>query len=126
MYITGGVGHWDHGEGFAADYVLPNRKSYSETCAAISQVMFNHRLFLAHGDARYMDVAERALYNGFLSGVGLSGDRFFYVNPLESDGHWKFNAGLNERFAWCGCACCPVNVVRYLPSIPGLTYATAL
>ncbi len=125
MYVTGGVGHWDHSEGFAADYELPNRKSYAETCAAIAQVMFNHRLLLAHGDARYMDVAERALYNGFLSGVGLSGDRFFYVNPLESDGHGKFNAGLNERFAWCGCPCCPTNVVRYLPRIPGLTYATA-
>ncbi len=124
MYITGGVGHWDHHEGFAADYVLPNRQSYSETCAAISQVMFNHRLFLAHGDARYMDVAERVLYNGFLVGVGLSGDRFFYVNPLLSDGRWKFNHGLSERFPWTGCACCPVNVVRYLPVIPGLTYAT--
>ncbi len=125
MYITGGVGHWDHSEGFAPDYVLPNRKSYSETCAAIAQVMFNHRLFLAHGDARYMDVAERALYNGFLVGVGLSGDRFFYVNPLVSDGRWKFNHGLSERFRWTGCACCPVNVVRYVPIVPGLTYATA-
>lgn len=125
MYITGGVGHRDHSEGFAADYELPNRKSYSETCAAISQVMFNHRLFQAHGDAQYMDVAERALYNGFLAGVGLSGDRFFYVNPLVSDGHGKFNAGRSERFAWCGCPCCPNNVIRYLPSIPGLAYATA-
>ncbi|KKK54753.1 hypothetical protein LCGC14_3081530, partial [marine sediment metagenome] len=93
--------------------------------AAISQVMFNHRLFQLHGDARYMDVAERTLYNGFLAGVGLSGEKFFYVNPLESDGRWKFNGGLNERFRWTGCACCPVNVVRYLPIIPGLTYATS-
>lgn len=124
MYITGGVGHRDHYEGFAADYVLPNSKSYSETCASISHVMFNHRMFLAHGDARYMDVAERILYNGFLSGVGLSGDRFFYDNLLESDGDLKAYE-FCERKPWFSMPCCPPNVARYLEVIPSLTYATA-
>ena len=125
MYITGGVGHRKRREGFAPDYVLPNRLCYSETCGSISQVMFNHRMFQAHQDARYIDVAERTLYNAVLAGVGLSGDRFFYVNPLESDGHWKFNHSDCVRFLWNRCPCCPTNVVRSIPSIPGMVYATA-
>jgi len=87
--------------------------------------MFNHRMFQAHQDARYMDVAERTLYNAVSAGVGLSGDRFFYVNPLESDGHWKFHKSGCVRFLWHGCPCCPVNVVRFIPTIPGMVYATS-
>ena len=95
------------------------------TCAAVANILWNHRLFLANADGRYMDVVERALYNGFLSGVSLHGDRFFYVNPLESDGKSGFNRGVRERFAWTDCPCCPTNVVRFIPSVPGIAYATA-
>ncbi len=116
QYITGGVGGRAHGEAFGDDYELPNLKAYSETCAAIANALWNQRMFLLHGDSRYVDVLERALYNGFLSGVSMSGDKFFYVNPLASD-------GTHERSPWFGCACCPVNVVRIVPSLPGYVYA---
>jgi DUF1680 family protein len=118
IYITGGIGAEAGHEGFSAPYVLPNLKAYNETCASIGMVYWSHRMFLLKGDARYMDVLERLLYNGMLSGVSLSGDRFFYPNPLESDGHY-------ERSAWFGCACCPSNVCRFIPSVPGYAYATA-
>jgi len=116
MYLTGNAGHAAHREGFARDYELPNRKAYCETCAAVANAMFNHRMFLMDGDAKYIDVLERTLYNGFLSGVSLSGDRFFYPNPLESTGQ-------QQRSLWFGCACCPTNVVRFLPQVPGYAYA---
>ena len=102
-------------EGFGNAYELPNN-GYNETCAAIANCLWNHRMFLLHGDAKYIDVLERTLYNGFLSGVSLSGDHFFYPNPLVSKGGYA-------RKAWFGCACCPVNVSRFLPSVPGLQYA---
>jgi len=116
MYLTGGVGSRGIVEGFGPDFELPN-SAYAETCAAIGNALWNHRLFLLHGDARYMDVFERVLYNGLLSGVALSGDRFFYQNPLESGGGY-------ERSPWFEVACCPPNLTRFLPSLPGYVYAT--
>ncbi|MBI4879841.1 MAG: glycoside hydrolase family 127 protein [Planctomycetes bacterium] len=123
MYLTGGVGASGAGEAFGAAYDLPNASAYCETCAAIAFALWNERMFLASGDARYIDVLERVLYNGFLSGVSLSGDEFFYVNPLAADGREAFNHGATGRSPWFGCACCPVNVVRFLPAIPGFAYA---
>ncbi|MCA9268740.1 MAG: glycoside hydrolase family 127 protein [Planctomycetales bacterium] len=123
MHVTGGIGATAHGEAFGEDYDLPNEMAYLETCAAISAAMFHHRMFLLHGDAKYVDALERVVYNGFLSGVSLSGDRFFYPNPLACDGRSKFNQGTLGRSPWFGCSCCPVNVVRFIPSIPGYVYA---
>jgi hypothetical protein len=117
MHLTGGIGARAEGEAFGADYELPNASAYLETCAAIAHALWNHRMFLMHGDGCYFDVLERVIYNGFLSGVSLSGDRFFYPNPLE-------NAGNYQRSPWFGCSCCPVNVVRFLPQVPGFAYAT--
>ena len=116
MYITGGIGSRGGGEGFGQDYELPNTVAYCETCAAIANAMWNHRMFLLSGDAKYMDVVERVIYNGFLSGVSLDGDKFFYPNPLE------VHSG-RARSAWFDCACCPSNIVRFIPSIPGYAYA---
>lgn len=117
LYITGGIGSRAQGEGFGPDYELNNHTAYCETCAAIANVYWNHRMFLATGDAKYADVVERALYNGVISGVSLSGDKFFYDNPLES-------MGQHERAPWFGCACCPGNVTRFVASVPGYMYAT--
>ncbi|MBN1844909.1 MAG: glycoside hydrolase family 127 protein [Sedimentisphaerales bacterium] len=116
LYITGGIGARHGGEAFGEDYELPNASAYGETCAAIANILWNQRLFLLHGEAKYIDVLERVLYNGFLSGVSLDGRKFFYVNPLSS-------AGSHHRQAWYGCACCPTNVVRILPSVGGYVYA---
>lgn len=116
LYITGGVGQTGGNEGFGRDYDLPNLTAYCETCASIANVFWNHRMFLSSGDGNYIDVLERTLYNALLSGVSLNGDRFFYPNPLESDGRY-------ERQAWFGCACCPSNICRFLPSVPGYIYA---
>lgn len=115
IYLTGGIGARHGGEAFGESYELPNASAYNETCAAIANAMWNHRLFLLHGDAEYIDVLERIIYNGFLSGISLEGNRFFYPNPLASDGGY-------QRSAWFGCSCCPVNVVRFIPSIPGYVY----
>jgi len=115
MYITGGIGASGDIEGFGPPFDLPNDTAYCETCAAIGHALWNHRMFLLHGDARYIDVLERILYNGLLSGVSLSGDRFFYPNPLESFGQ-------HGRTPWFSCACCPANVARLVPSIPGYVY----
>ncbi len=117
LYITGGMGSRAQGEGFGPDYELPNHTAYCETCAAISNVYWNYRMFLATGEAKYMDVLERALYNGVISGVSLSGDKFFYDNPLESQGE-------HDRQRWFGCACCPGNITRFMASVSGYTYAT--
>jgi DUF1680 family protein len=117
MYITGGIGASSGNEGFAGPYVLPNMSAYCETCASIGDIFFNHRLFLLHGESKYIDVLEKTLYNSMLSGVSLSADRFFYPNPLESNGQ-------HERSAWFGCACCPSNIARFVPAIPGYIYAT--
>ncbi|MBN2354795.1 glycoside hydrolase family 127 protein [candidate division KSB1 bacterium] len=116
LYLTGGIGSRGMGEGFGDNYELPNHTAYCETCASIANVFWNHRLFLLHGDGRYIDVLERTLYNALLSGVSLRGDRFFYDNPLES-------IGQHQRQPWFGCACCPGNVTRFMPSLPGYIYA---
>jgi hypothetical protein len=116
MYLTGGIGATGSGEAFGGNYELPNAAAYAETCAAIGNVFWNHRMFLLHGDAAYMDVLERILYNGALSGVSLEGNRFFYPNPLTSYGQ-------HERSPWFTCACCPSNITRFMPSIPGYVYA---
>lgn len=123
IYLTGGIGAEPKHEGFGPDYELPNATAYTETCAAIALMLWNHRLFLLRGDVKYMDVFERTLYNGFLSGVSLEGNTFFYPNPLEFDGSFKFNHGVCGRSPWFDCSCCPVNVVRVLPSLPGYIYA---
>ena len=123
-YITGGVGARHAGEAFGADYELPNLTSYNETCAAISMVYLFHRMFLLHGDAKYIDCMERTLYNGVISGMSVDGGRFFYPNPLSSDGRYAFNADNTvERQPWFGCACCPSNLSRFIPSFPGYMYA---
>ena len=115
-YITGGIGATSNGEAFGANYELPNMSAYCETCAAIGNVYVNHRLFLLHGDSKYYDVLERTLYNGLISGVSLEGNGFFYPNPLES-------MGQHQRQPWFGCACCPSNICRFIPSLPGYIYA---
>lgn len=122
LYLTGGVGALEKGEAYGADYELPN-DAYNETCAAVALMMWNHRMFLMTGDAKYMDVFERTAYNGFLSGVSESGDRFFYPNPLVYDGEKKNNSGHAGRVAWFGCACCPPNLMRTLASLTGYFYA---
>ena len=122
LYLTGGVGALHNGEMYGANYELPN-DAYNETCAAIALMMWNHRMFLLTGDAKYLDVLERTCFNGFISGVSLSGDRFFYTNPLVYDGQAKNNAGGAGRAAWFGCACCPPNVLRTLADLTGYFYA---
>ena len=116
LFITGGIGSRPQGEGFGPNYELNNHTAYCETCAAIANVYWNYRMFLATGQSKYIDVCERALYNNVMSGVSLSGDKFFYDNPLESDGE-------HERQKWFGCACCPGNITRFVASIPGYIYA---
>jgi len=116
LYITGGIGATNNGEAFGDAYQLPNMSAYAETCAAIANVYWNSRMFLLHGDSKYIDVLERTLYNGLLSGVSLTGNRFFYPNPLAS-------MGQNQRGAWFSCACCISNMARFLPSVPGYVYA---
>lgn len=116
MYVTGGIGASGGNEGFGEPYHLPNMSAYCETCASIANVFWNHRMFLHHGEAKYYDVLERTLYNALLSGVSLGGDRFFYPNVLES-------AGQHKRQEWFGCACCPSNISRFIPSVPGYIYS---
>lgn len=125
MHITGGLGAQRGIEGFGADYELPNAEAYNETCAAVGNVLFNHRMFLLHREAKYMDVAEVALYNNALAGVNLAGNAFFYVNPLETDGVTPFNHGNTGRSPWFETACCPSNIARLIPQVPGMLYAFA-
>jgi uncharacterized protein len=122
LHLTGGCGARAAGEAYGDDYELPNR-CYNETCAAVAFLFWNHRMFLLTGDAKYMDVFERSLYNGVLSGVSLSGDRFFYPNPLEYDGRAANNHGFAGRAPWFGCACCPPNVLRTIASLGGYVCA---
>jgi hypothetical protein len=124
LYITGGLGARHEGEAFGNNYELPNLTAYNETCAAIANVYWNYRMFLLHGDAKYMDVLERSLYNGVISGVGLDGRTFFYPNPLACDMQFKFNSGGSLiREPWFDCSCCPTNLCRFIPSVPGYVYA---
>jgi len=124
MYITGGLGSRHEGEAFGDNYELPNLTAYNETCAAIASVFWNHRLFLLTGNSKYYDVIERTMYNGLISGISLDGKNFFYPNPTESDGKYEFNMGACTRQPWFDCSCCPTNLIRFIPSIPGLIYAT--
>ena len=119
LYITGGVGARHAGEAFGADYELPNASAYCETCAQIGNVYTNYRLFLLHGQSVYYDVLERTLYNALISGISLQGDGFFYPNPLSCREESKY-----ARQPWFGCACCPSNICRFIPSLPGYIYAT--
>lgn len=116
LYITGGIGSRAESEAFSGDYDLPNAEAYAETCAAIGNALWNERLFLLHGDGKYVDILERILYNGLISGVSLNGDLFFYQNPLSSAGNYG-------RSPWFEVACCPANLARFIPSIPGYVYA---
>lgn len=115
MYITGGIGQSSNNEGFTDDYDLPNLEAYCETCASVGMVLWNWRMIQFTGDSRYADVMERSMYNGALAGISLAGDTFFYVNPLESLGN-------HHRQAWYGCACCPSQICRFLPSIGNYIY----
>lgn len=118
MYVTGGIGSSRHNEGFTEDYDLPNLDAYCETCASVGMVYWNQRMNQFTGDSKYVDVLERSMYNGALAGVSLAGDRFFYVNPLESKGD-------HHRQSWYGCACCPSQISRFLPSIGNYIYGTS-
>lgn len=124
LYLTGGVGALERGEAYGGDYDLPD-EGYNETCAAVALMMWNHRMFLMSGDAKYMDVFERTAYNGFISGVSDSGDRFFYTNPVAYDGKAKNNYGCAGRAPWFGCACCPPNLMRTLAALGGYFYAVS-
>src|SRR5581483_4886889 len=116
LYITGGIGATGSGEAFGRAFELPNMTAYNETCAAVGNDYWNYRLFLLHADAKYIDVMERTLYNGLISGVSLDGKLFFYPNPLESVGDYA-------RSPWFGVACCPGNITRFMASVPGYMYA---
>lgn len=124
FYITGGIGARHEGEAFGSNYELPNLTAYNETCAAIANVYWNYRMFLLHGDAKYIDVMERSLYNNVISGVGMDGKTFFYPNPLSCDLHYNFNADNTiTRQPWFDCSCCPTNLCRFIASVPGYIYA---
>ena len=123
LSITGGVGAIRHIEGYGDNYDLPNHP-YNETCAAIANVYWNHRMFLLHGESKYMDVLERSLYNGVISGLSLDGQLFFYPNTLQHDGETTFNQGVNGRSPWFSCSCCPSNLSRFVPSVAGYAYAS--
>jgi len=123
-YLTGGLGARHDREAFGNNYELPNLTAYNETCAAIGSVYWNQRLFMFTGDVKYFDIIERTLYNGLISGISVDGKNFFYPNPLESDGKYAFNQRACTRSPWFSCSCCPTNMIRFIPSIPGLIYAT--
>lgn len=116
MYITGGIGSSGSNEGFSKDYDLPNDQAYCETCASVGMVFWNQRMNALTGDSKYMDVLERSLYNGALDGISLTGDHFFYGNPLASNGQ-------NNRREWFGTACCPANIARLIASLGNYIYA---
>lgn len=123
LYVQGSIGAAGDGERFGENYELPNSTAYNETCAAIANVYWNHRMFLLHGDAKYIDVLERTLYNGLLSGIGLDGKSFFYSNAMQINAHRSHKDIERKRSGWFECSCCPTNLTRLLPSIPGYVYA---
>jgi DUF1680 family protein len=123
MYVQGSIGAVGDGERFGDNYELPNATAYNETCAAIGNVFWNQRMFLLHGDAKYIDVLEKTLYNGLISGVGLDGKSFFYTNAMQVRDGFNHPDIERERAGWFTCSCCPTNVVRLMPSIPGYIYA---
>ncbi|HEY0744345.1 MAG TPA: beta-L-arabinofuranosidase domain-containing protein, partial [Chryseosolibacter sp.] len=123
LYVTGGIGAAGDGERFGNDYELPNATAYCETCASIGNVYWNHRMFLLHGDSKYIDVLEKSLYNSLLSGIGMDGKTFFYTNTLQIKDHFRHPDIETKRSTWFSCSCCPTNVTRILPSVPGYAYA---
>jgi DUF1680 family protein len=123
IYVQGGIGAVGDGERFGGNYELPNRTAYNETCAAIANVYWNHRMFLLHGDSKYIDVLEKTLYNGLISGVGMDGKSFFYTNAMEIKNGAPHSDMEAHRSGWFPCSCCPTNVTRLIPSIPGYMYA---
>lgn len=123
LYVQGGAGAIGNGERYGNNYELPNATAYNETCAAIANVYWNHRMFLLHGDAKYMDLLEKILYNGLLSGIGLDGKSFFYTNAMQITNGFKHADIELSRSGWFECSCCPTNLVRLIPSIPGYVYA---
>lgn len=123
IYVQGGAGAVGDGERYGANYELPNTTAYNETCAAIANVFWNERMFLLHGNARYIDVLEKILYNGLISGVGLDGKSFFYTNAMQIKNSFSHPDMEAERSGWFPCSCCPTNLVRLLPSVPGYVYA---
>ncbi|MBQ8543609.1 MAG: glycoside hydrolase family 127 protein [Alistipes sp.] len=123
IHINGGLGAVPGIEGFGPEYVLPNKDTYDETCAAVGNVFFNYRMFLASGEAKYVDAAEVSLYNNVLAGVNIEGNKFFYVNVLEADGKKAFNHGRAGRSPWFGTACCPSNMARLIPQVSGMVYS---
>jgi DUF1680 family protein len=123
MYVQGSIGAVGDGERFGDNYELPNATAYNETCAAIGSVFWNQRMFLLHGDSKYIDVMEKTLYNGLISGVGLDGKSFFYTNAMQIKNSFTHPDIEPERSGWFTCSCCPTNVVRLIPSIPGYIYA---
>jgi DUF1680 family protein len=123
IYVQGGAGAVGSGERYGDNYELPNTTAYNETCAAIANVFWNERMFLLHGDAKYIDVLEKILYNGLISGVGLDGKSFFYTNAMQIKNSFSHPDMEPERSGWFPCSCCPTNLVRLLPSVPGYVYA---
>lgn len=123
IYVQGGAGAIGDGERYGANYELPNATAYNETCAAIANVYWNQRMFQLHGDSKYVDVLEKILYNGLISGVGLDGKSFFYTNAMQIRNTYSHSDMEGERSGWFTCSCCPTNMVRLLPSVPGYMYA---
>ena len=123
MYVQGSVGAIGDGERYGNNYELPNATAYNETCAAIALVYWNYRMFLLHGDSKYMDVLEKSLYNGLISGIGLDGKSFFYTNAMQIKNSFSFPQMEATRSGWFECSCCPTNLARLIPSIPGYMYA---
>jgi len=123
MYVQGGVGSNGDGERFGNNYELPNATAYNETCAAIANVFWDERMFLLHGDSKYIDVLEKVLYNGLISGIGLDGKSFFYTNAMQIKNNFSHGDMESTRSGWFDCSCCPTNLVRLIPSIPGYIYA---
>jgi len=123
IYVQGSIGAVPDGERFGADYELPNTTAYNETCAAIGEAFFNQRMFLLHGDSKYVDVLEKVIYNGLISGVGLDGKSFFYTNAMQVTNGFTHPSLEPARSGWFECSCCPTNMVRFLPSLPGYIYA---
>jgi uncharacterized protein len=123
IYVQGGIGAVGDGERFGNNYELPNATAYNETCAAIANVYWNHRMFLLHGESKYIDILEKSLYNGLISGVGMDGKSFFYTNAMEIKNSHTHGDMEGERSGWFTCSCCPTNITRLIPSVPGYVYA---
>ncbi len=123
IYVQGGVGAIGDGERYGDNYELPNNTAYNETCASIAEVYWYYRMFLLHGDAKYIDVLEKTLYNGLISGIGLDGKSFFYTNAMEIRNSFTHPDMEATRSGWFECSCCPTNLTRLIPSVPGYMYA---